>query len=175
MPCDVRSIDIELLRSRFSEIALGRYNHARDGDNFVVLRQQTDTPLSLLDHYSTKGTRLRNFCLYDYVQVIIVIPRKRKQVNDFDFADDHRNGTSFVQRHITKGKPAIVKLLGRLYDNMDSNDDVSIINSNSRNDNIAMVLLTLFVPWERLPKYFTESEVTDSTISSLCWNILCKC
>ncbi len=37
MPCDVRSINIGLLRSRFSEIALGRYNHARDGDNFVVL------------------------------------------------------------------------------------------------------------------------------------------
>ncbi len=37
MPCDVRSINIGLLYSRFSEITLSRYNHARDRDNFVVL------------------------------------------------------------------------------------------------------------------------------------------
>ncbi len=107
--------------------------------------------------------------------MIIVIPHKRKQVNDFYFTNDHKNGTSFVQRHITKSKPAIVKLLGRLYDNMDSNDDVSINNSNSRNDDIGMVLLALFIPWERFPKYFTESKAINSTILSLCWNIWCKC
>ncbi len=103
--------------------------------------------------------------------MIIVIPRKRKQVNDFDFADDHRNGAFFVQHYITKGQLAIVKLFGRLYDNIDNDDDVSIDDSNSRNDNIAIVLLALFVPWERLPKYFIESEATDSTILSLCWHI----
>ncbi len=54
---------------------------------------------------------------------------------------------------------------------MDSDDDISINDSNSRNDNIAMVFLALFVPWERFLKYFTESEATNSTISSLCWNI----
>ncbi len=37
MPCDVKSINIGLLRSRFSEIALGCYNYNRDGDNFVML------------------------------------------------------------------------------------------------------------------------------------------
>ncbi len=58
---------------------------------------------------------------------------------------------------------------------MDSNDDVSIDDSNGRNDDIAMVFLALFLPWERLSKYFIESEATDSTISSLCWNILYKC
>ncbi len=78
--------------------------------------------------------------------MIIIILHKRKQVNDFNFADDHRNGTSFVQRHITKSKLAIIKLLVRLYDNMDSNDDVSIDDNNSRNEDIAIVLLALFVP-----------------------------
>ena len=67
MPCDVKSINIGLLRSRFHEFALDGYNQTRDGDNFVVLRQQTDTPSSLLDHYSARGARLQNFCLYDYV------------------------------------------------------------------------------------------------------------
>ncbi len=37
MLCDVRSINIRLIRNRFLEIALGCYNYARDGDDFVVL------------------------------------------------------------------------------------------------------------------------------------------
>lgn len=146
MPRDVRSINIGLLYNRFSKIALGRYNHVRDKDNYVVLQQQTNTLPSLLDYYFVRETRLRNFCLFDYIWVIIVILCKKKQVNDIDFADDYRNGTFFVHHHITKGKSAIVKLVGYLYDNMDSDDDVSIDNSNFWNDNITMLLLTLFVP-----------------------------
>ena len=107
--------------------------------------------------------------------MINIIPRKKRQSNDIEFADHHRNAKSYVQRHITKGKPSLVKLLGRLYDNMDSDDDLSIDNSNSKNDDIALVLLGLFVPWERLPDYFKESEATESTIPSLCWDIWCKC
>lgn len=58
---------------------------------------------------------------------------------------------------------------------MDNYDDVSIDDSNSKNDDITMVLLVLFVPWERLPPYFKEAEATESTIPLLCWNIWCQC
>ncbi len=73
-----------------------------------------------------------------------------------------------MKRHITKCKPAIVKLLSCLYDNIDSNDDISINDSNSRNDDITIVLLALFISWKRFLKYFIESEATKSTILSLC-------
>lgn len=71
-----------------------------------------------------------------------------------------------MQHHITKNKPSLVKLLGHLYDNINNDDDVSINDSNSKNDNIALVLLGLFVPWKRFPDYFKESEATESTILS---------
>ena len=58
---------------------------------------------------------------------------------------------------------------------MDSNNNVSIENSNSRNNNITMVLLALFISWKRLFKYFTKLEVTESTVLLLCWNIWYKC
>lgn len=96
MPCDVKSFNIGLLRSCFHELALYGYNQTRDGNNFVVLRQQTDTPSSLLDHYSARATRLRNFCLYDYVRVINIISRKNRGPNDIEFADHHRNTISYV-------------------------------------------------------------------------------
>lgn len=57
---------------------------------------------------------------------------------------------------------------------MDSDDDLSIDNGNSKNDDIALVLLGLFVSWEHLSDYFKESEATKSTIPPLCWDIWCK-
>ena len=171
MPYDVKSINIGLLCSRFHEFAVDGYNQTRDRDNLVVLWQETNTPSSLLDHYSARRACLQNFCLYDYVWVINRILCKKCQPNDIKFADYHRNAKLFVQHHITKNKPSLVKLLGRLYDNMDDEDDLSIDNSNSKNDNIALVLLGLFIPWERFLDYFKEYEVTESTIPSLCWNI----
>ena len=57
---------------------------------------------------------------------------------------------------------------------MDNNTNVSIDNSNSRNDNISMVLLALFISLEDLSKYFTESKAIESTILLLYWNIWCK-
>lgn len=51
----------------------------------------------------------------------------------------------FMQYHMIKDKPIMVKLLGCLYNNMNSDDTIFIDNSNSQNDNIAIVLFTLFV------------------------------
>lgn len=43
---------------------------------------------------------------------------------------------------------------------MDSNNDLSIDDSNSKNDNIALVLLALFILWERFPDYFKKFKAT---------------
>lgn len=80
-----------------------------------------------------------------------------------------------MQRHITKSNPSVVKLLGRLCDNDDSNSDISIGNADNRLDNIATVLLALYVPWERLLILFQEAGATEQTLSSFCWNVWCKC
>ena len=104
-----------------------------------------------------------------------MISHKKRQPNNIKFVDHHQNAKSYVQRHIIKNKSSLVKLLGRFYDNMDNVDDLSIDNSNSKNDNIALILLGLFVPWKHLPDYFKEFEVIESTIPSLCWDKWCQC
>lgn len=146
MLCNIKSINIRLLCSHFHEFALNGYNQTRDGDNFVVLWRQTDTPSSLLDDYFARGACLQNFGLYDYVPMINIIPRRKRQPNDIQFADHYRNAKSYMQRYITKGKPFLVKLFGRFYDDINNDKNLSIDDSNSMNDNIALVLLGLFVP-----------------------------
>ena len=80
-----------------------------------------------------------------------------------------------MQRHITKGGPSLVNLLSRPYDNIDSDDNLSIDDGNNKNENISLVLLGLFIPWERLSDYFKEFGATKSKIPSLCCNIWYKC
>lgn len=58
---------------------------------------------------------------------------------------------------------------------MNINNNLSIDNDNSKNDNIALVLLGLFVFWKCLLDYFKEFEAMESTILSLCLDIWCKC
>lgn len=79
-----------------------------------------------------------------------------------------------MQCYITKCKLVIIKLLTHLYDNMNSNNDVFIDNNNSQNNNIAIVLLALFISWKHFSKYFTELEATRLTILLLYWNIWYK-
>ena len=51
-----------------------------------------------------------------------------------------------MKYNIIKSKPFLVKLRGHFYNNMDNNDDLSLHNSHSKNDDITLVLLGLFVP-----------------------------
>lgn len=148
---DIKSINIKLLRTCFHKFTLNKYNQTKDGDNFVVLQQQTDTLSSFLNYYSAKRTRLQNFCLYDYIWVINIILCKKRQPNDIKFADYYKNAMSYMQCHIIKNKPFLVKLLSCLYNNIDNDDDLSINNSNSKNNDIVLVLLSLFILWKCLP------------------------
>lgn len=100
--------------------------------------------------------------------MINIIPCKKYQPNNIEFTDHHRNAKLYVQCHIIKDKPYLVKLLGRLHDNIDSDDNFSIDDNNSKNDNIAFVLFGLFVSWECFPNYFKEFKAIELIIPLLC-------
>lgn len=58
---------------------------------------------------------------------------------------------------------------------MINNDYFSIKNSNSKNHNIVLVVLGLFVPWKYLSNNSKESEAIKLIILTLCKDIWCKC
>lgn len=73
-----------------------------------------------------------------------------------------------MQLHITKHKLFLVKLLSCLYNNIDSHYNLFIDNSNIKNDNIVLVLPSLFVPWKFFSNYFKKFEAIKSIILLLC-------
>ncbi len=107
----------------------------------------------MFDHYRCRGGRLQKFCLFVYMRIVSIYPRKLVNSSKIEFEPSHLKYQTLVQRHVTKpGSPAEVKLLGLLFDsdsldNIISIDDPGTVESHN---NIAVILLALFVPLDRL-------------------------
>ena len=83
-----------------------------------------------------------------------------------------------MQQHFTNpGSPAEFKLLGPLFDSDALGDIISADDPGTveGHNDIAVILLALFVPWDRLQPLFADMGATDDNYSSFCWAIWCLC
>ncbi len=112
------------------------------------------------------------------MRVIGIYPRKLAISSDIEFDSSHLKHQSQVQRHFTKpGSQAEVKLLGPLFDNDGLDDIISADDPKTAEgyNNIAVILLVLFVPWNCLQSLFADIIATDDNYSSFYWAIWCLC
>lgn len=175
---NVKSINLSLLCQRFPEFALRLYGSRSDVDDLVRLRRQTSAPSTTFDHYCGRGSRLQNFCLFVYMRVIGIYPRKLAIQGDIEFAPSHRHNLTHVQRHFTKpGSQAEVKLLGQLFNSDGLGETMSIEGPETAEglNDIAVILLALFVPWDRLQPLFSDMGARDDNYLSFCWAIWSLC
>ncbi len=118
LPNNVNSINLVLFRKRFLEFALHTYEAMTDVDDLVRLRRQISALSIMFDNYWGRDSKLQNFCLFIYIHIISIYPRKLAISSDIEFASSHPNNLTHVQRHFTKpGSQAEVKLLWPLFDN----------------------------------------------------------
>ncbi|MCJ1342680.1 hypothetical protein MMC31_000867 [Peltigera leucophlebia] len=112
------------------------------------------------------------------MRVISIYPRKLANSSDIEFESSHPRHQTHVQRHSTKpGSQADVKLIGPLFDsdglsNIISADDPGTVEGHN---DIVVILLALFVPWNRLHSLFADMGATNDNYSSFCWAIWCLC
>lgn len=105
------------------------------------------------------------------MRVINISSQKLANSNDIEFESSHPRHQPHVQQHFMKsGSQAKVKLLRLLFGsdglgNIISADDFGI--AESHND-IVVILVALFVPWDRLHSLFTDMGITDDNYLSLC-------
>lgn len=171
---NVKSINLALLRKQFREFVLCTYDAMADVDDLIRFRRRTLAPFITFDHYWGQGSKLQKFCLFVYLRVISIYPCKLAIPRDIEFASSHLNNFTHVQRHFTKpGSQAEVKLLGPLFDY----DDVGEIITADRLEtpeglnNIAVIFLALFVPWNRLQPLFSKMRATNDHYLSFSWAI----
>ncbi len=175
---NVKSINLAILRKRFPEFALHIYKPRSNVDDFVRLQRQISAPPIIFDHYCCRGVRLQKFCLFVYMRIVSIYPQKLANSSDIEFEPSHPKYQTHIQRHFTKlGSPAEVKLLGPLFDS-DDLDDIILADdpgtAEGHND-IAVILLVLFIPWDRLQLLFADMGATDDNYSSFCWAIWYLC
>ncbi len=150
---NVKSINLAILRKRFPEFALHIYEPRSNIDDFVRLQRQISALPTMFDHYCCRGVRLKKFCLFVYMRVVNIYSRKLANSSNIEFEPSHPKYQTHLQRHFTKTmNPAEVKLLGPLFDsdsldNIISADDSRTVEGHK---DIAVILLALFVPWDRL-------------------------
>ncbi len=150
---NVKFINLALFCKQFPEFAPYTYEAMADVDDLVRLWRQTSAPSTMFDHYWGRSSKLQNFCLFVYICVISIYPRKLAISGDIEFASSHLNSLTHVQRHFTKsGSQAEVKLLGPLFDNDGVGKIIPVDGPETPEglNNIAVILLVLFVPWDRL-------------------------
>ncbi len=120
-----------------------------DVNDLVRLRCQISAISTTFDHYWGRGSKLQNFCLFVYMRIISIYPRKLAILGNIEFASSHPNSLTHVQRHFTKpGSQAEVKLLGLLFDNEGVNKIIPVDGPETPKglNDIAVIFLALFVP-----------------------------
>ncbi|MCJ1349552.1 hypothetical protein MMC31_007793 [Peltigera leucophlebia] len=112
------------------------------------------------------------------MRVISIYPRKLANSSDIEFESSHPRHQTHVQRYSTKtGSQADVKLIGPLFDNDGLSNIISADDPRTAegHNDIVVILLALFVPWNRLHSLFADMGAINDNYLSFCWAIWCLC
>ena len=112
--------------------------------------------------------------LYEYYRVIWVVKHKRKQEKDYKFDDTYTQKEMFLQQYSNKKKQlALVILRGNLSDNKKVKDVIpgSHPKTDACRTDLAIMLLSLFVPWECLLDLFLTTKTTITTYKKFIWSV----
>ena len=130
-------------------------------------------PVTLFDNYQSRGSQLKEFLLFDYVKLITVV--KDKKDTDILFSAEHPYSDSMFQRPLDLELPCctLVALVGSFSTNESVEDAVinGHIETDAGENDIRLILLALFIPWELLPPRFEAFNAVANNFQDFCWQI----
>lgn len=126
----------------------------------------------MFDNYQWRGPELAQYSLYDYFKLVSIVSHKTDE--GIPFAKDHPQFRSVVQ-HLCNASPCktLVALVGPLSTNEAAEDAIrgGHLDTDARQNDIGMILLGLFVPWDQLQSRFLSYNATILSYSNLSWQI----
>ncbi|KAJ5111789.1 hypothetical protein NUU61_001419 [Penicillium alfredii] len=135
-------------------------------------------PISIFDNYRWRGPHLACLTLFEYCMLVRTKHVRDAIVDDVDFDSSHPQSKTHVQRLArTSSQIATVTFNGQLTEFQASEDAVPGGHPKmvaSMND-LAEILLGLFVPWDHLPALFQEHAVAVQPKRDACsqiWTIV---
>ena len=129
------------------------------GEEQCLLDDRGEVPVSRFDNYRLRGPALSHLSFFEYCMLVVVKSKRDASVSDVEFDEKHPKSSSHIQRLASKeSRVATVHFTGQFSEFQAEEDSVSgghPITNAIKND-IAEVLLGLFVPWEELPVLFQQ-------------------
>jgi hypothetical protein len=179
LPAKVRHLNLRHLKDRFEYIIMGEPGAFPGQDESVRISIAKKAPLSLFDHYYWRGPSFVDFCLYEYFTLVTINSMKYATSSDIRFLPEHPNYENQIQSYSEKRPTAIytVALVGSLSENQVLEDSVrgGHPETKAMQDELALILLALLVPWNQLPTIFTVFECADQAYKEHCaeiWNCI---
>ena len=162
-PVDMHRVNLYYLRRRFETIICGTDDKTVVGEEEVPITSKKTCYVSIFDDYKWRGERLSRLSLYEYVKMIKKRPLNDKTSSDIPFDTNHPEHKKKMQTicspHTT---PKLVALVGHISLQQPLEDKVpnGHVETAAMSNDLAVVLLGLFVPWQDLPSLFKEFHST---------------
>ena len=134
------------------------------GDETTRVTIARNAPSTFFDHYRWRGPRFSGLCLYEYMKLVAVKTMASAISTDIPFLPDHPLHETHIQNY-SKRRGAhdySVALNGSISENQPLEDSVrgGHPQTDSMQNDLALGLLALLVPWERLPPLFAGIDCT---------------
>ena len=127
-------------------------------------------PVSAFDNYKWRGSILASLSLYEYCMMVQTRNNRSARPDDIDFDSSHPRCDNFIQ-HLAHNPSDLttVTFNGQLTEYQTEED--SVAGGHPKTDaimnDLAEILLGLFVPWERLPLLFLQPATQLNPYSRL--------
>ena len=167
----VKKILTDFIRCKFPTITF-----PGNSDTFQTqhrIGRSAKKPVTLFDNYQSRGSQLKEFSLFDYVKLIVVV--KDKKNTNILFSAEHLYSDSMFQCPLNLESPCrtLVSLVGSFSTNESVEDAVinSRIETDARENDIGLILLALFILWELFPPRFEAFNAAANNFQDFCWQI----
>jgi len=177
LPTKIRRLNLCRLRYRFEHIVMGRSGAFWAGDEQAKVTSAKKAPPNFFDHYYWRGPSFISFCVYEYFKLVTIKPKTLATSKDISFLPQHPNYENRIQSYSEKTSASsyTVALIGSLSENQALEDSVrgGHPETEAMQNELALILLALLVPWNRLPFLFAKFDCADQTYKQHCakiWN-----
>src|SRR5436309_10702404 len=157
---ELHRINLYYLRRRLQALIQRSDDEEDRNEEQVAIRLNGNFHVSVFDDYRWRGSELKDLCLYEYVKIIRKRATKHRTGGDIDFHvnhPEHGEKTQVIcnpESHVTR----TVTLVGQLSQYQHDEDRIrgGHPETLAMQNDLAGILLALFVPWNALPSLFND-------------------
>ncbi|KFZ23650.1 hypothetical protein V502_01866 [Pseudogymnoascus sp. VKM F-4520 (FW-2644)] len=148
------------------------------GDEQCAYQTGDKGPVSLFDNYRCRGPLLSHIPFFNYCMLVQAKPERDAVGTDIDYDAHHPKSGLYVQRLVTKrSQVATVTFNGQFSEFQAEEESVQggHPRTTAMDNDLAEILLGLFVPWDQLCPLFQKQSINNDTKKDLyspIWKII---